>query len=290
MSKSLVRFLTAGGLALLVLGAFVVAAEPDKDAAATFKVLIASKMDLDIQNKKQKIVTETEYVYTWKRNGKERDLTYESLRVKVSDGETEKMNVLMNRDKVATTQNGVAQEVPFDKAPEDVKKKLQDSFGAVLCKVQVDANGKEVKRTVVAGPGAKELVDNGMIANALLFHGPFFPDKDEWQADAEISMGNGGYAKGKLTYKKIPGGKGGPTYKVSGTLSNDSFPVPGAPLTIKDARYVVTGEQTFDPAQKEWTAGKLSIEVAMQMIVNEQAIGSTKGIMAVTFEKQASKK
>jgi hypothetical protein len=289
MTKHLVRCLAACGLGLLALGAFVAAAEPDKDSPATFKVVLASKMETDIQNKKQKFATETEYVYAWKRNDNVRELTYESVRVKF-DSEKEQFSVFMNRDKSITTQSGAIQEVTVDKAPEDLKKKLQDSFGAVLCKVEVDANGKEVKRTVIAGPGAKDVIDSGVIANALLFHGPYYPDKDEWQADAEISMGKGGYAKGKLTYKKVPGTKGAPTYKVSGTLSNDAVAIPGSPVSIKDAKYVVSGEQTFDPAQKEWTAGKLSIEVSSQTIVNEQPLGTTKGTMVATFEKQAAKK
>ena len=39
--------------------------------------------------------------------------------------------------------------MPFEKAPADLKKMLQDSFSVPLCKLQVDENGKEVKRQVV---------------------------------------------------------------------------------------------------------------------------------------------
>jgi hypothetical protein len=159
-----------------------------------------------------------------------------------------------------------------------------------LCKIEVDNNDKEVKRTIVAGAGAKTLVDNGLIANAVLFHPAYFTDKDEWQSDAEISMGNGGFAKGKLTYKKVPGGKGGQAVKVTGTLSNDNFKQPGSPLVIKDVKYVVTGEQTYDSAVKEWVSGKLTLDVAMTMTVDDKTVGTSKGTMIVTLEKPPAKK
>ena len=51
------------------------------------------------------------------------------------------------------------------------------------------------------------------------------------------------------------GGQARQTCKLSGTLTNERFKQPGAPLTIKKARYVVTGEQAFDSVLKEWFPG-----------------------------------
>ena len=212
------------------------------------------------------------------------------MKVKASEGEKELMNSFMSRAKFVNTQNGQTQEVPFDQAPDELKSMLKDSFEVPLCKIEVDNNDKEVKRTIVAGAGAKTLVDNGLIANAVLFHPAYFTDKDEWQSDAEISMGNGGFAKGKLTYKKVPGGKGGQAVKVTGTLSNDNFKQPGSPLVIKDVKYVVTGEQTYDPAVKEWVSGKLTIDVSFQIVFEDDTKVSNKGTMVMTLEKLPAKK
>jgi hypothetical protein len=288
MSTNLVRVLSAS-IALLT-GAAALAAEPDAGATHRFKLAIASKLDVEILNQKGKVNADTEIVYLWQRDGNTRTLRVESLQVKASQDGAESMNNFMSRAKVVQSANGATEEIPFEKASDELKKTLQDSFDVPVCKIQVDEAGKEVKRNVVAGPGARSLVDNGMIANALLFHPPFHADKDEWQADAEISLGSGGFVKGKLTYKKMQGGKAGQAVKVTGTLTNDNFKLPGSPAAMKNVRYVVNGEQTYDPDQKEWIAGKLSLDVSYQMVADDKPVGMAKGTMAVTLEKLPAKK
>jgi hypothetical protein len=115
-------------------------------------------------------------------------------------------------------------------------------------------------------------------------------DKNEWSAPTEVSMGNGGFAKGQLNYKKVEGGKNGQAVKVSGTLTNDGFAVPNSPLTMKSAKYVVDGVQTYDPAQKEWTSGKMNIDVSYEMAATGQPVGVAKGTMVVSLEKPSVKK
>jgi hypothetical protein len=285
MNRRPFRFFGVVALAALAPAAPIRAAEPE--AGSSFKVALVSRMDMEVQGQKQKLDGDTELRYTWQRNGREKTLRLDRTAVKASMNGQEMMNTSMSRAGVVNVRQTTKDDVPFDKAPPELQKQLQDSFGAPVCKIVVDEEGKEVKRQVVAGPGAKPLVDNGMIANALLFHPPFPAGRDEWQADTELSMGNGGYARGKLTYRKVPGGKGGQAVKVSGTLTNDAFPQPGTPLVIKAARYVVQGEQTYDPAQQEWVAGKLTIDVSFEMTANNQPLGSTKGTMGVTFERLA---
>jgi hypothetical protein len=161
-----------------------------------------------------------------------------------------------------------------------MKTMLRDSFDVPLCKIQVDENGKVLKRTIVAGPGAQNLIDNGIVANCLLFHAPFLRDKNQWESDAEVSMGNGGYVKGKLNYTKAERGRGGQAVKVNGTLTNDRFVQAATGLTATNTKYVVNGEQTYDPAKKEWVTGKLNIDVSFQISAAGQN-GSAKGTMVV---------
>ena len=128
-----------------------------------------------------------------------------------------------------------------------------------------------------------------MIANALLFHPQFQTTENEWTSPAEISMGNGGFAKGDLVYKKGAAGKGGVAVKVSGTLTNEGFSPPNSPLTVNNVKYVVNGDQTFDPVQREWVAGKLVMDVSFDLVVGGTAVGQAKGTIVAGLEKLPGK-
>jgi hypothetical protein len=290
MAKVFVPLLAALGLAAAA-GALGRAGEAEKESAHRFKVVVVGKMENDFQGKKQKIDTDTEILYYWKRKGRERELSLQSLKIRSKTNGVEAMNMSMSRKLLMNTVAGKPPDlVLFDKAPDNVRKMLRDSFDTALCKVEVDAVGREVKRKVVAGPGARLILDQGVIANALLFHPPFLADKKEWQAHAEFPLGNDGHVKGKLKYTKAEGKKGKSVVKVAGTLTNDSFTATGRPITIKDARYKVKGEETYDPAEREWVSGKLTIDVSFQMLAGEKELGSAKGTIEATFTKLEGKK
>jgi hypothetical protein len=260
-------------------------AADELDRSHSFKFAIVSHLDMDVQGKLQKIDTDSTLTYTWTQKDRERTVRFDSALVKISVDGKQTMNVLMNRHKLTNTSGGKTEEVPFDKAPEKLKTMLKDSFGEPMCRLQVGENGEEIKRQVVAGPGAKDFLEQGMLANALYFHPPFMKVRDEWSAANEISMGNGAFAKGNLTYKKVPSGKQGQAVTVTGTLGNDGFNVPGSPIAIKNAKYIVNGEQTYDPAQREWVAGKLKMNVSFDMTSSDKPFASTKGTMDLDFEK-----
>lgn len=290
MNRIPLRFLAVNSLAMLLIAAPAVAAAADKEVAHSFQVTIVGQLDMEVQGQKQKVDGDTELRYTWRRSGQERTLSFDAMALKLQVDGKEQMNTSMSRAKVVNIRQGEKSEVLFENAPEQAKKILQDSFGAPVCKLQVDESGKEVKREVVAGPGAQSLiVDPGMIANAVLFHPPFPVGKDEWEADTEVTMGKSGYAKGKLTYTKVAGGNKRQTVKVSGTLTNDSSKQPGTQQGVSGARYIVRGEQTYDPAQQEWVSGELTMDVSFQMTSDDKPIGSAKGQMTLSFEELAAK-
>jgi len=274
------------GIAALLVAAPAWGAE---DAAATvahaFRVEIDSDVDMEVQGQKQKLDADTELRYTWRQTGLERVLNFDSMKVKLQSNAMEMMDSFMSREKFTNTFQGKTDEVAVDQAPPALKSMLEDSFGAPLVKLQVDKEGKELKREVVAGPGASAIVENGMIANAMLFHGPFPQGRKQWESEMQISMGNGGFAKGTLTFVQTKGNN----YKVSGELSNEFFQQPGVPVAIKNAHYVVTGDETFDPADNDWGSGKFNIDVAFDLAAEKETIGKAKGKMVVTFEKLAEK-
>jgi hypothetical protein len=247
-----------------------------------FKLTLESKMEMDISGKKQAIDAHTEFDYTWQKTAQTRSLIVDSVFIKAGANGKIAMNTLMSRQKFTSVEDGKTTEILFDKAPPALQASMKDSFGVPLLEMQVDAGGKETSRKVIAGPGAKDLLDNGVLANGLLFHPPAPTGQAEWQADSEMSMGNGGYAKGKLTYKKIAD-RPGDVYAVTGTLSNQNFPRVGTPVVVKDARYAVSGEQTYDTAQKEWASGKLKVDVGFEMTANGKTVGTAKGTIEASM-------
>jgi len=271
----------AGLLGLLVLAycCHPVLAENTQPQAHAFKVSIQSKLDVATDGPKQTLDAETRLHYTWRTSGPQRELTLDSLYVKVSNNGMPMVESSMNKDKFVSIEQGTTNELLFDRAPAGIKNLLQDGFRAPLYHFQYDTGGNRAQQKVVAGPAAKSLVNNGMIANALIFH-PFHPGQDNWQSDAEFSMGNGGYATGKLDYRKTSGDK----YDIRGTLINAGYRQPETDVTVKDARYVVAGEETYNPQQKEWSAGRLAIDVSFKMFLSDKAIGTSTGKLDVTFE------
>jgi hypothetical protein len=270
-------------LAPVLIGTFAEAADPEP--SHSFRITIDSHLEMELQGNKHKIEADTVFTYTWKRKDGERILSFDSMWVKASQDRKPLMDTFLSREKLVNTEEGKTDEVPIEKASAELKKVLQDSYGAPVCKVYVDEDGKEIKRQVIAGPGAKDLIAQGVIANALLFHAPFMRTTEEWSAPAEVSMGNGGFAKGKLTYRKTPGGKSGQAVKVSGTLSNEGFRQPGTPQSITKVKYAIRGEQTYDPTQQEWVSGKLSIDVSFQLAADDTVIGAATGTMVMSFEE-----
>jgi hypothetical protein len=261
---------------------------PDSEIAHSYKMTIASKLTMDADGKKQKVNADTEIRYTWKAKGRQRTLFYDEIKILLRiDGE-EIMNSSMTRQKFLFKGKGKEDtEFSFENAPEHQKKILRDTFAAPLCRLEVDENGKEVKRTMLAGPGAKVFVD-GMIGNTLLFHPPFFQDKDTWESEREVGIGNGGTVKGELFYKKSASDKGKQAVKVSGTLKNDGFRPEGAPATTRSVNKV-SGQQTFDLVQRKWVAGELTMDISIEVLADGKLIGSGKGPMQVTLEELPSK-
>jgi len=271
--------------AVLCLGRDCASAAGDRETSRSFEVTIESQLDMTVQGAKQKIQADTGIRYTLVRRGREVTVVFDEVRVKATNNGAELMNTTMSADKFVTVNQGKVQEVRAADAPEELKKLLADSFGVPLCRILLDADGKETKRTIVAGPGAKSLLDNGLIAGARLFHVAFPPKDRRWEASSEVSMGNGGYARGVLTYEKTEALKPGQTpAKVSGTLTCERFSPPNSPVAVKDARYAVKGTQTYDSAAGEWTSGDLSLEISFDLEADGKPTGSAKGVMQLKLK------
>lgn len=266
----------------LTLIAGTIAGAPPASKKTSFKVTVESELTVNT-GQPLKITASTEFRYTWTQENNERTLQVDLAQVKSTTNGQEQVNARMSRSGITDFSGGKTKEVKTESGPPQLKRMLTDSFGSPICKLEVDASGKEQKRTIVAGPGAKELIDSGMIANTTLFHPWYAADKDEWEAPMELSAGMMAMATGKVKYTKIPGGKGGQAVKVAGTLRLDGAQAPGG-LVFKNGKYTVSGEQTYDPDRGEWIAGKLTLDVAFQLHDAEKPVGGATGIMNVIFE------
>ncbi len=147
-----------------------------------------------------------------------------------------------------------------------------DQFEAPFAVLTLDDEGGEIRRELKAGAGF-----DGLDVDILRAFSPKFPrDKAEW--DIKPRFFSHEVPKGTLHYAKRPAAKpGGPIeVDVSGTLTlAGRF----GEADIKSGRSEVKGVQTYDPALREWVAGKLTIT---KEIESANAGGETRSIRTTT--------
>lgn len=256
------------------------------DETQHFRINIDSTIDMEITGKKQNVTALTELAYQWRKDAKGRTLFLDSTFVKAEMNGQPLMNTLTNAEKFLETKGDKKTEILINDANDELKKILVDSYTAPICVLTVDASGAETERSIVAKEGAKSQIDNGIIANCTMFHPPYFADKQEWERQTEFSAGNGAYVKGNLLYKKGEKTATGQKVTFSGTLTNPGYLRPGTPLKMENNIYKISGEQTYDPASKEYVSGKLVIDVSFDLSVSDKAIGNAKGKMNLTFNRK----
>jgi hypothetical protein len=284
------RRLTAFAVICAVALAAAVFRFAPKDAKdATFRVGYEARLTVSGDGLEQEVNADAAVDYTWKRDGKVRTLVLESFMMKaVVDGE-EMMNAKMSRAGASITKAGQKIDIKFEDAPEDKKKILTDMFGSPICKIELDAIGREVNRTVVADRGLPAMLDNGAIANCTMFHPWYAPDQDEWKAYIGISTVES-VAKGTVTYKKAPGGKAGlQLVMLKGTLTDDDH-TDRHGNTIIDRKYTVAGEQTYDTTREEWVTGRVTMDIYFKLARNDKELGTAKGTATATFEMLPEKR
>jgi hypothetical protein len=245
----------------------------DKDGKdQKFRLTITAKLTLVLAEKPSQVEADTSFSYALRKKEGEVVVLLNALGIRAkADGE-EVMDVVMDRKRIVNTSGGTKRETPFDQADSEQQKLLAALFEAPLCKYEVDKSGKELKRTVTAGADAKSTLDEtGLLANVRFFHVPFPEDKESWTATTELSMGSGRYARGDLKYEKVSGRKDDRLVKVkvSGTLTNKEAKLNNG-VVIKNAKYEVKGEQTYDLDKREWATGSLTVPITFEMLIGEK--------------------
>jgi len=247
-----------------------------------YQVHINGKVDLNMPSAKMKIGADTHIKYTLIREGQKETVVVNSLGLKTSRNGKPLVDSYLDSKLFRNVRGGVTTETKVEDAEDQLKKMLTDSFDVPLVVLTLDELGKELERKVVARPGAQTIIQNGGVANARLFHPKWGGKDDRWTSKRRMSMGNGAFASGTLTYEKGKEVKPGVVeVKVTGLLTNPM--VNQGVLTLKDVRYVTTGTQTFDTKINRWTHGTMNFDVTYKMESNGQSAGDVKGKMIINL-------
>ncbi|MEE8452446.1 MAG: hypothetical protein V3R99_11050 [Thermoguttaceae bacterium] len=236
----------------------------------------------------QSVVDEqTQFVYSWQWQGNEAELVLHSMDLQLTTDDQLSMKSLMTGSRHMTEQGGVTVDEAFEDLNPQWQELLRSSFNAPLCHMVFDDEGNELQRTVTDRPGAKLVIDRGIVANSRLFHGPFPTGTNLWEATSEISTPF--YARGTLTYE-IADQQTSATddlieVHVSGTLT-------GPPETVSTevgpVTYTLDGTIVYSKRMREWVAGNLEAELAFDAFIMQQKI-PTRGKVALTMELLSSK-
>ncbi len=206
--------------------------------------------------------------YVWRWRGNEAELLLDGMKVLTKVNGEPVMDSSMSASHFYIKQGDRTMNETFDRADPQMKQVLHDCFQAPLCKVSVDPYGRELQRTVTAGPAAQSVVDTGIITNTRFFHAPFLPDQRRWEAPGEMATGDGGYARGTLTYqltdRPVTSGDEPSNLvevSVAGTLLGDATMKGGM---VENAVYRIEGTQIYNQRLRQWICGALTVGATFQ--------------------------
>lgn len=256
----------------------------ESEASRAFGIVLDSTITMDLgANGSAKIGALTGFDYTFKGTPQKFAVQLDRMAVKQTTDGVLAMDMEMS---LAGFKNVTPQEtldVPYEEGNPQLQGLLDAAFRNPIANLELDADFRETKREVVAGPDAQGLLENGAMENSRLFHAPFPAEGDSWEAERAFSMGNGNLATGKLTYTRGETVDGRTTVSVKGTLNGRGM---HGPLEIKSAVYEISGTQQFDPAVGDYVAGTLDVKISMELAQGGQVLGNGKGTIKATLSQR----
>jgi hypothetical protein len=197
-----------------------------------------------------------------------------------ADGK-ELMFAEMSHDGMTDRRNGKTETV----GPNDPNGEMFAQFGAPLMAIQVDAEGAEIARELKVKSGP--LTQSNAVENTRIFHPKFATNAKEWDAPANMALGQGQTASGTLHYKKRPARKDGLIdVDVSGVLHTQGKL---AKTEIKHADYTVSGVQSYHPALREWVEGKLTVQMDFEGVSSTGQVVKGTGPVTLTLTRRDPK-
>jgi len=226
-----------------------------------------------------RVDADSTFTYSWQWRGSEAALRLDSLKVCTTIDGQRVMDSSMSGNHFYLSQGDHLMSEKFENADPQLKQVLRECFRGPLCRMVVDEQGRELERTITAGPAAQSVVNTGIVTNTRLFHGPFPGGREKWESPGEMATGDGGHARGEMAYEttgKLITEGDEPSMlvevKVSGTLTGEAVQ-PGSPVT--NAVYQLDGTQIYNRRLKEWISGVLTVGVSFDMHSDGQDVANS---------------
>jgi hypothetical protein len=252
--------------------------------------LLTFELSLDVESggEKVKMGATGEAGYVW--NLKEptvRLASMDSLHMKMLVNSAPYKETTITRDRYVDITNGKREEQARADASETMERFYVEYFDRPHCKVELDAQGREKSRKIIASDYVKSKMGTGMASNVFFFHPPP-PPGDAWESDAALEGGGkGNLFRGKIRYrlKSHEGNK--QVYEAAGELK--IAPEDGAAGESKSSGDMkITGEHVYDADQKEWISGAFMTQLSIDA-VEGNVTAKSKGTMKLNFHSRSEK-
>lgn len=270
--------------ALLIVSITTFGNDADKPTKRSFEVTVDSEMKMEGIPGMNPLNAFSRFRYSYERSKQVATLAFDEIQIDVKMDGKDFVKSLINRKRFRyETPDGKGIDFTAENAPPQMKTLLEESYGVPFVAFELDANGKETGRKILGSKVAQKTINLPTLANARIFHVPYFPEKVKWNAPVEIGASVGGNAKGTLQYEKQATNRGRVIVKVSGELKLDELAAPDGKWQIR-GKHTVVGEQVYDEVAKEWISGEWKTELTMDGTSEGKPIANGKGKLVVKMK------
>lgn len=256
------------------------------EGRASYRVSVRSVVLQSIPGETpEEIKADTDFCYTWERQGNERVLTMDSIQIHVVTGGTVAADSFMGLDRWLDRKSG--EDLGPSKMPDVLREVLQNSFGKKSYKVCLDEGGNVISKQRLLPDASASLIHSGILANALFFHVRFPEEQNRWEVSNALCLKDDTLVSGPLTYEKGPAGKDRRVpVLVTGTLKTGVRKATEKPEITVSVVHEVSGEQFYDLDLREWVSGKLKFKTTISVEsreLSQKLLGE--GTLNVSLEK-----
>jgi hypothetical protein len=188
----------------------------------------------------------------------------------------------MNRNLIENERGDNRQMTERDSATPRVRAML-DTFGTKTATITLDSEGRELDRKLFVQSGP--LAQPGIVDDARTVHVRFPAKQDRWEAPVVLPMADGQAAKGTLTFEKaapVAGEGKRVRVKVFGKLTADGKT---QKAEIRNGVYNVSGEQVYDPKERDWVSASWQIESSWEMLKDGILIATASGPIRLSLKQ-----
>jgi hypothetical protein len=254
----------------------------EKTGSESFQILLESKGTiLTSPGSPMQFDADLELNYTWHGTDREKTLKRDGMYAKVMNNG--KLGLEMRRTPEIATQVVNGKTINESSTPEQIAS-LRQEFDTPICRIRLDEHGAEIGRDLIESPQIVQILRDGVIDAASLFHPPFYADRKQWRSKRTIGLGNSGKAEGELTYEKQSVDGNLVAVKVSGILVAVVFPE-DVGVVRRNSRYEFNGNQVYDVKLNSWVNGSALVEGSSDLTHGESVVGNTTVTMKLTFRR-----